>query len=148
MKIKSDIFSNDGVIPVEYTCNGDGTQPPLKIYDVPKDAESLALIVDDPDAPGGGFVHWIIWNIDPKTSVIENGIVPKGAMEGYTGMNKPGWIPPCPPSGVHHYNFKLYALNTKLTIPDYSNKKDLILAMYGYIIEDAVLVGLYGQDVT
>ncbi len=147
MKIESDIFPHNGIIPVEYTCNGNGTQPPLQISKVPKEAKSLALIVVDPDAPNGDFVHWILWNINPKTSIIEKGIVPKGAVEGYTSMSRPGWIPPCPPSGVHHYNFKLYALNTVLSIPDFSDKKDLVLAMYGYIIEDSILVGLYEQDV-
>src|SRR3989344_748526 len=115
MKIESDVFVNNGKIPVRYTCNGERIQIPIKMFDVPKDAKSLALIVDDPDASNGDFVHWVIWNIDPKTSVIENGSLPKSAVEGYTSLNKSGWVPPCPPSGTHHYHFKLSALDTVLS---------------------------------
>ena len=146
MKIESDIFINNGKIPVEYTCDGNGIQPPLKISDVPAEAKSLAFIVDDPDAPNGDFVHWIIWNIDPKTLIIENNNVPTGAVEGYTSLNKSGFIPPCPPSGIHHYNFKLYALDTILSIPKSSNKVNLIRAMNKHIINNVTLVGLYGRN--
>ena len=144
MKIESDVFVNNGKIPVRYTCNGEGIQIPIKIFDVPKDAKSLALIVDDPDAPNGDFVHWVVWNIDPKTLVIENNNI-SGATEGYTSLGKPGWVAPCPPSGIHHYNFKLFALDTVLSMPKYSGKADLIRAMEGHIINNATLVGLYGR---
>ncbi len=143
MKIKSDFFANNGRIPAEYTCDGKGMQPALKISGVPEEAESLALIVDDPDAPSRDFVHWIIWNINPKISVIKNGNVPRGATEGYTSLNKPGWVAPCPPSGVHRYNFKLYALDTFFSIPNSSNKANLLRAMERHLIENAALVGLY-----
>ena len=144
MKIESEVFVNNGKIPVEYTCDEGGTQPPLQVLDVPKDAKSLALIVDDPDAPNGDFVHWLIWNIDPKISVIKNGNIP-GATEGYTSLNKPGWVAPCPPSGIHHYNFKLYALDIVLSIPKSSAKIDLVRVMDGHIINNATLVGLYAR---
>ena len=146
MKIESDVFVNNGKIPVEYTCNGEGKQPALKISDVPKNAKSLALIVDDPDAPSGDFVHWVVWNIDPNISVIENGNMPLSAVEGYTSLNRPGWIAPCPPSGIHHYNFKLYALDATLSMPKSSNKNDLAQAINEHIIENAALVGLYGRE--
>jgi len=145
MKIESDVFPNNGKIPAEYTCDGKGTQIPLKISGVQVEAKSLALIVDDPDAPNGDFVHWVVWNIDPKTSVIENSNLPTGAVEGYTSLNMPGWVAPCPPSGVHHYNFKLYALDATLSIPNSSNKAGLMLAMDRHIIDRATLVGLYGR---
>jgi len=145
MKIESDVFVNNGKIPVRYTCNGEGMQIPIKISDVPKDAKSLALIVDDPDAPNGDFVHWVVWNIDPKTLVIENNNI-SGATEGYTSLGKPGWVAPCPPSGIHHYNLKLFALDTLLSMPKSSGKADLIRAMEGHIIDNAVLVGLYGRE--
>lgn len=145
MKIESDIFLNNGKIPVLFTCNGKGTQPPLKISGVPAEAKSLTLIVDDLDAPNGDFVHWVIWNIDPKTLIIENGVAPIGSVEGYTSLNKPGWIAPCPPSGIHHYNFKLYALDGTLFILKSSNKADLVLAMNEHITDSAILVGLYGK---
>ncbi len=145
MTIESDVFVNNGKIPVLYTCNGGGTQPPLKISDVPQKVKSLALIVDDPDAPNGDFVHWVVWNLSPKTLTIEKSIVPEGAVEGYTSLNKSGFVPPCPPSGVHHYNFKLYALDAILSIPNSSNKSDLIKAMDKHIVDSATLVGLYGK---
>jgi Raf kinase inhibitor-like YbhB/YbcL family protein len=143
MKIESDIFANNGQIPALYTCYGEGTQVLLKISAVPRETKSLALIVDDPDAPNGDFVHWIVWNIDPKTFFIGNSNVLAGAVEGYTSLNKPGFVPPCPPSGIHHYNFKLYALDILLSISKSSNKADLIRAMDKHIIDSATLVGLY-----
>lgn len=146
MKIESDIFVNNGKIPVEYTCDGNGIQIPLKISDVPTEAKSLAFIVDDPDAPNGDFVHWIIWNIDPKILIIENSNIPNCAIEGYTSLNKSGWVAPCPPSGIHHYNFKLYALDTILSISKFSNKTDLVRAMDKHIINNATLIGLYGRN--
>ena len=146
MKIESDVFSNNDTIPTLYTCDGGGIRPSLKISDAPEEAKSLALIVDDPDAPNGDFAHWVIWNIDPKTYVIENDNLPLGATEGYTSLNRPGWVAPCPPSGIHHYNFKLYALDVVLSMPKSSNKADLILAMDKHIIDGAALVGLYGRN--
>jgi Raf kinase inhibitor-like YbhB/YbcL family protein len=145
MKIESDVFVNNGKIPARYTCYGERIQIPIKIFDAPKDAKSLALIVDDLDAPNGDFVHWVIWNIDPKTSVIENNNL-SDAIEGYTSLGKPGWVAPCPPSGVHHYNFKLYALDIILSIPKSSAKADLVHAMNGHIIDNTILVGLYGRE--
>ncbi|MFH1200758.1 MAG: YbhB/YbcL family Raf kinase inhibitor-like protein [bacterium] len=146
MKIESDIFINNGKIPVEYTCDGEGRQPPLKISGVPEEAKSLALIVDDPDAPNRDFVHWVVWNIDPKTLFIENSNVPLGAVEGHTSLSRPGWVAPCPPSGIHHYNFKLYALDATLSMPKSSNKNDLVQAMNEHIVENTALVGLYGRE--
>jgi Raf kinase inhibitor-like YbhB/YbcL family protein len=145
MQIKSNIFANNGNIPVQYTCDGAGTQVPLEIFGVPASAKSLALIVDDPDAPMGLFVHWVVWNIDPKTFIIENAKVPAGAVEGFTGLNKPGFVAPCPPTGIHHYHFKLYALDTLLSIPNSTNEAGLVSAMNDHIIKDASLVGLYGK---
>ena len=144
MKITSNVFENNGTIPVAYTCNGTEMQPPLVVQDVPKDAKSLALIVFDPDAPNGGFIHWVVWGINPKISVIENGNS-ASATEGYTGLGKPGWVAPCPPTGIHHYNFSLYALDTALSIPLSSTRTDLLTAMQGHIIDQAVLIGLYGK---
>ena len=129
MKIESDVFVNNGNIPKEYTCNGAGTQIPLKISGAPKEAKSLVLVVDDPDVPSGDFVHWVVWNIDPQTSAIGDVSLPTGAVEGNTSLNKSGWVAPCPPSGTHHYNFKLYALaccpsNTKVVKQRRSSPRD------------------------
>ncbi len=146
MKLESEIFTNEGKIPVEYTCDGHGSLPALKISEVPESAKSLALIVDDPDAPNGDFVHFVLWNIDPGAKVIDKNNMPMGAVEGNTSLNKPGWVAPCPPFGVHHYNFKLYALDIELSIPNYSNKSDLVSALNEHIIESSTLVGLYGRE--
>ena len=145
MKIEGDIFKNEGDIPAEYTCYGKKTPIPLKISGVSEEAKSLALIVDDPDAPNGDFVHWVIWNIDPRASVIETGAVP-GATEGSTSLGKPGFVPPCPPSGIHHYNFKLYSLDTILQMAKSLDKTELLRAMEGHILESAVLIGLFGRE--
>lgn len=146
MRIESDIFINNSKIPTQYTCYGDGIQIPLKVFGVPENAKSLAIIVDDPDAPNGDFVHWVIWNIDPTISVIESDNVPIDAVEGNTSLGKPGWVPPCPPSGVHHYNFKVFALDAMLSISELSNKEDLMKIIKGHVIEVASLVGLYGRE--
>jgi Raf kinase inhibitor-like YbhB/YbcL family protein len=145
MKIESSVFADNDKIPAKYTCDGEGAPPTLKISDVSLGAKSLALIVDDPDAPNGDFVHWVVWNIDPQTSAIENGILPRGAVEGHTSLNKSGWVPPCPPSGIHHYHFKLSALDIVLSIPESGTKADLLRAMEGHIINNATLVGSYGR---
>ncbi len=145
MKITSDAFQNNGKIPAEYTCDGNGIRPPLEISDIPEEAKTLALIVDDPDAPSGDFVHWIIWNINSDASIIESDKIPDGSVEGYTSLGKPGWIAPCPPSGIHRYNFKIYALDTALSIPKSSNKANLTDAMKGHIVDSATLIGLYGR---
>jgi Raf kinase inhibitor-like YbhB/YbcL family protein len=146
MTIESTVFENNGKIPVLYTCNGDGAQPPLLISNVPENAKSLSLIVDDPDAPNGDFVHWVVWNLHPKTASIENKGVP-GAKEGNTGVGKPGYVAPCPPSGTHHYYFKLYALDSMLDLPDGTDKAGLLAGMEGHVIESATLLGLYGKEI-
>ena len=145
MKIESDILKEDKIIPTKYSCYGDGLQLPLKISGVPEEAKSLALIVDDPDAPSGDFVHWVVWNIDPAVTRIENISSLKGATEGRTSLDKPGYIAPCPPSGIHHYNFNLYALDTTLSIPESYDKLDLLGSMEDHTLESAKLVALYGK---
>jgi Raf kinase inhibitor-like YbhB/YbcL family protein len=147
MRLESDVFVNNGTIPVEYTCNGASKPISLKISDVPGNTKSLALIVDDPDAPSGDFVHWVVWNIDPKTTFIESKKL-MNAVEGYTSLGKPGWVAPCPPSCIHHYHFKLYALDTIFSMPNSSTKKDLVKAMAISIIDSAILTGLYGRKTT
>lgn len=146
MKIESDIFLNNEKIPVEYTCDGESKPISLKISDMPENAKSLALIVDDPDAPNGDFVHWVVWNIDPKISEIESGEIPNGAVEGINSSGRKNWVAPCPPSGIHHYYFKLSALDTMLDLPKSATKADLLNAMSGHILENSMLTGLYGKN--
>lgn len=143
MEIASPVFQHNGLIPQKYTCDSEDVNPPLNIMEVPTNAQSLVLIVDDPDAPSGDFVHWVVWNINPGILSIEENSVPEGGIQGTTDFGDVGWGGPCPPSGVHHYYFKLYALDTKLDLPVSSKKADVEKAMQGHIIEQAELIGLY-----
>ncbi len=146
MKLQSPAFENNKSIPPKYTCDGDDISPPLLISEVPKEAKSLVLIVDDPDAPGGDWVHWVIWNIPPATQKIEEDSTPQGSSEGLTDFRHPGWGGPCPPSGEHRYRFKLYALDSELK-QDYSyGKKQIQKNMEGHILDYAELVGLYQRQ--
>ena len=142
MILASSAFENNGAIPSEFTCDGSNVSPPLSISDVPKNAKSLALIMDDPDAPVGTFTHWTVWNISPQKPQFSKG-EKISLPQGKTSFGKLGYGGPCPPSGTHRYFFKLYALDTLLDIDESSNKKDLEQAMNGHIIEQATLVGKY-----
>lgn len=146
MKIFSPAFQNGQPIPAKYTCDGENVSPPFAFFEVPPAAKSLALIVDDPDAPSGNFVHWVVWNIGPHMKEIAEGSVPAGTMEGMTGFGKPGYGGPCPPSGEHHYFFKLYALDSLLNLPAGTGKAALEKAMEGHILEKTELVGLYAKN--
>lgn len=143
MKLTSTAFEPDGAIPSKYTCDDRNVSPPLQIGEVPPAAKSFALIVDDPDAPAGDWVHWVLWNIDPKTTDIGEGAVPAGAVQGRTDFGDNRWGGPCPPSGVHRYQFKLYALDTVLDLPAATTKKELEKAMNGHTIGKSTLVGTY-----
>lgn len=142
MKITSSAFENNGNIPSKYTCDGEGINPPLNFSDIPASAQSLALIVDDPDAPSGTFVHWTVWNIDPKSTGIEENSIPAGATQGMTSYGKEGYGVPCPPTGIHRYFFKLYALDTKLYLPSV-RADSLEKAMIGHTLDQAEIIGLY-----
>lgn len=143
MNLSSTDFESNGNIPEKFTCDGDNINPHLSFSDIPKNAQSLALIVNDPDAPSGDFVHWIMWNIDPTITEIMQGTTPMSAVEGQNDTGEPGWTGPCPPSGTHHYEFHLFALNQKLDLPDEADKHEFREALEGAIIEEAILVGLY-----
>ena len=144
MKISSTAFANNGKIPKKYTCDGTGISPPLKISSVPKNAKSLALIVDDPDAPNGAFTHWIVWKISPKKTQFGEG-EKKGFVEGATDLGKPGYVGLCPPSGEHRYVFKLFALDSQVDISNKSTKQELVTTMQNHIIQTATLIGKYSR---
>ncbi len=144
MKITSPAFGNMQEMPEKYGCKGANVNPALAIEGIPKNAKSLALIVDDPDAPAGTWVHWVVWNI-PITSEIKENSVPSGAVQGKNDFGKNSYGGPCPPSGTHRYFFKLYALDTLLNLREGASKKDLENAMKDHIIAEAKLVGLYGR---
>lgn len=143
MQILSPEFEDGDSIPPMYTCQGEDISPPLEIIDVPEDAKSLALIVDDPDAPGRTWVHWLVWNIPPDIEVIEEDVPPEGSVLGTNDFDKLEYGGPCPPTGTHRYFFKLYALDTVLDLEEGANKEELEEAMEEHIIEEIELVGMY-----
>ena len=143
MKIKSSSFDEGKMIPSIYTCEGDNINPPLEFSDVPPNAKSLALIMDDPDAPGGTFTHWLMWNIPPETGKIEENDWLEGAEQGLNDGGELGYMGPCPPTGVHHYHFKLYALNKKLDLSGDVEKASLEREIESGLIEKAELIGVY-----
>lgn len=147
MQLTSSAFANNRPIPAKYTCDGGNLNPPLRISEVPQQAQSLVLIVDDPDAPAGDWVHWTVWNLNPDTKeILADGPLPAGAVEGLTDFGRSGYGGPCPHAGIHQYFFKLYALDTALTIPRSSIKMDIEKAMAGHVLEKTQLIGLYARN--
>lgn len=140
MKLKSPEFENNGFIPKKFTCQGDDVNPTLIIEGIPKGTKSLILIVDDPDAPMGMWVHWVLYNV-PVISNIGEDSVP--GEQGITDFGSKGYGGPCPPSGTHRYFFKIYALDTELDFKKDPYKKDLEKAMKDHILGNADLIGLY-----
>jgi Raf kinase inhibitor-like YbhB/YbcL family protein len=145
MKLSSPAFANAKAIPASYSCDGGDLNPPLSISGVPRAAKSLALIMDDPDAPGGVWVHWVLWNIDPATVQIPQGSLPTGAQQGLNGWQRKGYGGPCPPSGTHRYFFRLYALKERLELPATADRKELERAMLGKILAQGELYGVYSR---
>jgi len=143
MKITSTTFAEGENIPSKFTCDGADTSPALRFEGAPAEAKSLALIVDDPDAPSGLFTHWLVWNIDPKAVVIEENSVPSNAIQGKNDFGKPGYGGPCPPSGTHRYFFKVFALDRQLDLPAGSKRAQLDAQMRGHIIGQGELMGHY-----
>lgn len=144
MKITSPAFDHNESLPPDYTCDGKGMNPPMTIRDVPAAAQSLVLFLDDPDAVGGTFDHWVLWNIDPAITAISEGETPQGAV----GKNSAGgnaYFPPCPPTGEHRYFFKLYALDTMLSLPAGSSKATVERTIEGHVLDSAELIGLYNR---
>lgn len=143
-------FDDGGYIPEEYTADGRDISPPLIIENVPKEAETLALIVDDPDAPSGTFTHWLIWNIPADIKEISKNIEKKekakglnGALQGKNDFNELGYMGPAPPSGVHTYRFYVYALDDKLDLEAGADKETLLNSMEGHVLQKGVLKGEY-----
>lgn len=145
MKIESKAFREKEKIPDKYTANGEDINPPLEIKNIPENTKSLALIVDDPDAPVGCWVHWLVWNIKPTTNTISQDSVPEGSIQGINDFKKNNYGGPNPPSGTHRYFFKIYALDTILNLDKNSNKEDLLKEMENHIIDQAQLIGLYSK---
>ena len=146
MKITSSAFQESGNIPQKFSCVGSDVNPPLHFDGVPAGAKSLALIVDDPDAPSGLFTHWIVWNIDPKTNEIAENSVPQNAIRGTNDFGKTGYGGPCPPSGTHRYYFKIFALDQSLTLKAGAKRKEVEAAMRGHTIAQGELMGRYSHN--
>ncbi|MFA5060021.1 MAG: YbhB/YbcL family Raf kinase inhibitor-like protein [Candidatus Omnitrophota bacterium] len=143
MKLTSPAFSHNQSIPKKYTCQGENISPPLKVEGIPPETKSLSLIIDDPDAPGGNFDHWIVFNI-PVVSEIKEDAIP--GLQGSNDFGKLDYGGPCPPSGTHRYFHKVYALDTMLKLNEGVSKKQVEKAMEGHILEMAELIGLYKKE--
>jgi Raf kinase inhibitor-like YbhB/YbcL family protein len=144
IKITSSALREGESIPSKFTCDGGDISPPLRIADVPSGAKSLALIADDPDAPGGLFTHWLVWNISPQSNSIAEGSAPKG-VQGTNDFGKSGYGAPCPPSGVHRYYFRVFALDRELDLRSGAKRSQLDAAMKGHVIAQGELIGRYAR---
>ena len=143
MKITSSAFQEGGDIPSKFSRDGGNANPPLRIEGTPENAKSLVLIVDDPDAPVGLFTHWLVWNIDPKTTEIPEKSLPKGAVQGTNDYPNLGYGGPQPPSGTHRYYFKIFALDQTLDLRSGAKRQELDKAMNGHIIAQGQSMGRY-----
>ncbi|MBF0569909.1 MAG: YbhB/YbcL family Raf kinase inhibitor-like protein [Candidatus Omnitrophica bacterium] len=141
MTLTSPDFQHNSSIPPKFTCQGVGLSPNLVITGAPQGAKSLALIVDDPDAPNGMWVHWVVFNIDPRTTSIAQGTVP--GVQGWNDFGRVDWGGPCPPRGTHRYFFKIYALDIQLPLKPGAKKSDVEQAMQGHVLDKAELIGGY-----
>jgi len=151
MKLNSTGFENGGMIPKKYTCDDLNISPPLNWEGVPEKSKALALICDDPDAPMGTWVHWVIYNISPQLKGFSENVPPEknlstGAVQGVNDFGSLGYGGPCPPSGTHRYFFKLYALDTVLRLTPGASKAQLLKAIQGHILEETQMTGKYRRD--
>ena len=141
--ITSPAFKHNTLIPSKYTCDGDDVNPPLTVKDIPEGTKSLTLIVEDPDAPMGLWIHWLVWNIPPASTIGED-TVP--GVEGLSTSRGHVYSGPCPPSGTHRYFFKIYALDTNLDLAANSEKKEVEKAMQNHVLAQGELIGLYRRS--
>jgi Raf kinase inhibitor-like YbhB/YbcL family protein len=143
LKLTSAVFSEGQVIPEKYTCDGEDLSVPLSWSGVPLETKSLVLIADDPDAPGGTFVHWVLYDLPADQVSLKEGMEDIGT-QGENGFRKLGYNGPCPPQGpAHRYFFKIYALDTTLNLPQGATKAEVEEAMQGHILADGQLMGTY-----
>jgi hypothetical protein len=142
--IASSAFQPGSMIPAKFSCKGANENPPLEFNGVPAGAKSLALILDDPDAPGGVFNHWLVWNIDPATRQIAANAAPAGAVQGENDFGKSGYGGPCPPS-LHRYFFRIFALDRKLDLKSGARRSALGSAMTGHVIGRGELMARFGR---
>lgn len=143
LEISSAAFQADGNIPAQYTCDGEGINPPLQIKNIPENTQSLALIVEDPDAPKGTYDHWVVWNIKPSPHIQEHS---NPGISGNNSAGKTGYHPPCPPNGSHRYYFHVYALDRELDLMHGDSKESLQKAMKPHILAEGAIMGRYERQ--
>ena len=151
MKLESSGFRNNERMPDRFTLDFDNLSPSLKWSDIPEDTREFALVCDDPDAPVGTWVHWVLYNMPPDTKGLAENIppdenLPNGAKQGISDFRRIGYGGPCPPGGTHRYFFKIYALDTTLDLKSRAAKSDLVNAMEGHILARGQLIGKYKRQ--
>ena len=147
----SSAFSQGGAIPAQYTCDGADVSPPLSWGGGPAGTAAFALICEDPDAPVGNWVHWVVYNIPAGRDSLPEGLpavgqLEDGTVQGVNGWGRTGYGGPCPPSGTHRYFFRLYALDSLLELPAGANASELREAMSGHVLDEAELMGVYSRQ--
>lgn len=145
MEVISPVFRDGSPIPPQYSCRGQNVNPPLNIFNVPESTQSLTLIMHDPDAVSGDYLHWLIWDIPPSTDSISVNSVPVGAVQGLNGSGQNNYTGPCPPAGtgVHRYIFDFYALDTPINLKSESGIQDVIKAQKGHVLAHSALSGTF-----
>jgi len=151
IKVTSSAFTDGGMIPAKYTCDGADFSPPLEWESVPEGTKSIALICDDPDAPMGTFVHWVLFNLPGGTRQLQENMpaeatLPNGARQGRNDFGRTGYGGPCPPGGTHRYFFRLYALDKQIELGAGIKKRDLLKAMDGHVLAEGQLMGKYKRQ--
>ncbi len=150
IKVTSPAFQQGGMIPRQYSGFGEDMSPPLQWESIPEGTQSLSLICDDPDAPVGTWVHWVIWNIPASATGLTEKVptdpdLADGSRQGLTDFRRPGYGGPMPPSGTHRYFFRVYALDTQFNLPAKTTKAELVKAMQGHILGQGELMGKYAK---
>jgi Raf kinase inhibitor-like YbhB/YbcL family protein len=144
MEVISSVFRSGSTIPPQYSCQGQNVNPPFNIFNLPTRTQGLVLIMHDPDAPSGDYLHWLVWDIPPSTENISVNSVPIGSVQGTNSAGQIGYTGPCPPAGqTHHYIFDFYALDTTLNLKTGAGLEDVKSAMKGHILERSSLVGTF-----
>ncbi|MBI2623513.1 MAG: YbhB/YbcL family Raf kinase inhibitor-like protein [Candidatus Liptonbacteria bacterium] len=147
MILTTPAFKNGEPIPKKFTCEGGDINPGLRIENMPQGVKSLALIMEDPDAPGATFVHWIVWNIDPAAAFVKEESKPSRSIEGTNSAAKIGYTGPCPPPGKpHHYFFKVYALDADMDLMPGATRQEFEEALAGHVLAEAELMGTYARE--
>jgi hypothetical protein len=151
IEVRSSAFGEGSRIPSDFTCDGADISPPIEWSGVPARAQSLTIIVEDPDAPSGNWTHWLVYDLPPDLTHLQAGIsageeLPGGALQGHTDFGRTGYGGPCPPSGEHRYFFKVYALDAMLRLKSGASKQELLRTMKGHILAEGVLMGRYDRS--